>query len=166
MSPTMTQVEHGVRGLVSRKDAAARCYLERLRGGDAVFTNGVFDILHRGHVEYLAEARALGNVLVVGLNSDASARRLKGPSRPVNSEVDRAAVLLGLRSVDMVVIFEEDTPEELIRELGPTTLVKGGDYQISQIAGAGYVESIGGRVLTIPFREGFSTTSILERAGS
>ncbi len=165
MSPTMTQAEHGLKGLVGRHEAAARCHLERLRGGQAVFTNGVFDVIHRGHVEYLAEARALGNVLIVGLNSDASTRRLKGEGRPVNSELDRAAVLLGLKSVDMVVLFDEDTPADLIREIGPTTLVKGGDYQISQIAGADFVQASGGRVLTIPFRDGYSTTSMLQRAG-
>lgn len=154
-----------MKGLLTRREAAARCYLERLRQGEAVFTNGVFDILHRGHVEYLADARALGHFLIVGLNSDESAKRLKGPSRPINGEIDRAAVLLALKSVDAVVLFEEDTPEELIRDIKPTVLVKGGDYEISQIAGSEFVKSIGGRVLTIPFRSGYSTTSMLKRSG-
>lgn len=154
-----------MKGLLTRREAAARCYLERLRQGEAVFTNGVFDILHRGHVEYLADARALGHFLIVGLNSDESAKRLKGPSRPINGELDRAAVLLALKSVDAVVLFEEDTPEELIRDIKPTVLVKGGDYEISQIAGSEFVKSIGGRVLTIPFRSGYSTTSMLKRSG-
>ncbi|NUO18100.1 D-glycero-beta-D-manno-heptose 1-phosphate adenylyltransferase [bacterium] len=154
-----------MKGLLTRREAAARCYLERLRQGEAVFTNGVFDILHRGHVEYLADARALGHFLIVGLNSDESAKRLKGPSRPINGELDRAAVLLALKSVDAVVLFEEDTPEELIRDIKPTVLVKGGDYEIGQIAGSEFVKSIGGRVLTIPFRSGYSTTSMLKRSG-
>ncbi len=164
MSPTMTEMESAIKGLLTRREAAARCYLERLRKGEAVFTNGVFDILHRGHVEYLAEARKLGDLLIVGLNSDESTRRLKGPSRPINSELDRAAVLLALKSVDAVVLFGEDTPEELIREIKPTILVKGGDYAISQIAGAEFVQSIDGKVLTIPFRDGYSTTSMIKRA--
>lgn len=164
MSPTMIVTEHALKGLLTRREAAARCYLERLQKGEAVFTNGVFDILHRGHVEYLSEARALGHFLIVGLNNDESTRRLKGPSRPVNHEQDRAAVLLALKAVDAVVLFNEDTPEELIREVKPTILVKGGDYEISQIAGAEFVQSIGGKVLTIPFRDGYSTTSMIKRA--
>jgi D-beta-D-heptose 7-phosphate kinase / D-beta-D-heptose 1-phosphate adenosyltransferase len=123
VSPTMTETENAIKGLLTRREAAARCYLERLRKGEAVFTNGVFDVLHRGHIEYLAEARKLGDLLIVGLNSDESTRRLKGPSRPVNKELDRAAVLLALKSVDAVVLFEEDTPEELIREVKPTRLL-------------------------------------------
>jgi rfaE bifunctional protein nucleotidyltransferase chain/domain len=164
VSPTMNETEGAVKGLISRREAASRCYLERLRKGEAIFTNGVFDLIHRGHVEYLAEAKALGHFLIVGLNSDESTKRLKGPDRPVNTAEDRAAVLLALKSVDAVVIFEEDTPEELIREIKPTTLVKGGDYKISEIAGAEFMQSIGGRVLTIPFRDGYSTTSMIKRA--
>jgi len=160
----MSETERAVSGLLSRREAMGRCYLERLRSREAVFTNGVFDLLHRGHVEYLAEARALGDFLIVGLNSDISARKLKGPARPINGELDRAVVLLALRSVDAVVLFDEDTPEELIREIRPTILVKGSDYEISQIAGAEFVQSKGGKVLTIPFRDGYSTTSMIKRA--
>lgn len=163
MSPTMSETEQVIKGLLSRHDAVARCYLERLRGGTVVFTNGVFDLLHRGHVEYLSEARALGHLLIVGLNSDDSTRRLKGPSRPINNELDRAIVLLALKSVEVVTLFNEETPEELIRELKPSVLVKGGDYDLSQIAGAEFVQSIGGRVQTIPFRDGYSSTSMLKR---
>ena len=140
--------------------------IEDWRGAGAriVFTNGVFDLLHRGHVEYLAEARALGNCLIVGVNSDASVRNLgKGGDRPLNAAADRVAVLGSLRSVDMVVIFDEDTPERLIHEVRPDVLVKGGDWAKSAIVGGAFVESYGGRVLSLPLREGFSTTSIIER---
>jgi rfaE bifunctional protein nucleotidyltransferase chain/domain len=164
MSPTMSEKKNALSCLLNRREAAARCYLERLRGSKIVFTNGVFDLLHRGHVEYLTEARALGDLLIVGLNSDESTRRLKGASRPLNSELDRATVLLGLRAVSLVVIFEEDTPAELISELQPTILVKGGDYKISEIAGADFVQAHGGQVLTIPFRDGYSTSSMITRA--
>ncbi len=129
-----------------------------------VFTNGVFDLLHRGHVEYLAEARALGDRLVVGLNSDASARRLgKGPGRPLVAEADRAAVLAALRSVSLVVVFDYDTPERLIREVRPEVLVKGGDWAIAAIVGREFVESYGGRVVGVPLRAGVSTTALIER---
>ncbi|HEX9165648.1 MAG TPA: D-glycero-beta-D-manno-heptose 1-phosphate adenylyltransferase [Gemmatimonadales bacterium] len=129
-----------------------------------VFTNGVFDLLHPGHVEYLEAARSLGDVLVVGVNSDASARRLgKGPGRPVNDAVGRARVLAGLEAVDRVVVFEEDTPLELIMALRPDVLVKGGDYSRASIVGADFVESTGGTVLTIDLVPGQSTTSIVER---
>ena len=129
-----------------------------------VFTNGVFDLLHPGHVEYLEAARGLGDALVVGVNGDASARRLgKGPGRPVNDAVGRARVLAGLVAVDRVVIFEEDTPLELIMALRPDVLVKGGDYSRASIVGADFVESTGGTVLTIDLVPGQSTTSIVER---
>ena len=128
-----------------------------------VFTNGCFELLHRGHVEYLAQARALGHVLVVGLNSDASARRLRGAGRPLVAEADRAAVLTGLRSVDAVTLFDEDTPLELIRALLPDVLVKGGDYDLDDIVGREVVEKAGGDVRVLPFVEGYSTTDILDR---
>jgi D-glycero-beta-D-manno-heptose 1-phosphate adenylyltransferase len=138
--------------------AAPRC-------GAIVFTNGVFDLLHRGHVEYLFAARALGDALVVGVNTDASVRRLgKGAERPLNPEDDRALVLAGLAAVDAVVLFDEDTPRELIAALRPDVLVKGGDYTVDRIAGADEVRAAGGRVETIPLVPGRSTTSILERA--
>lgn len=126
-----------------------------------VFTNGCFDILHRGHVSYLAQARQLGDILVVGLNSDASVKRLKGPERPVNDECARALVLAALEMVDYVAVFEEDTPYNIIVKVKPDVLVKGGDYQIENIVGADFVQQRGGQVLTIPFVDGFSTTSII-----
>ena len=125
-----------------------------------VFTNGVFDVLHRGHVTYLAQARALGASLVVALNTDASARRLgKGEGRPLNNEQDRAAVLAALESVSLVTWFDEDTPLELIDLLRPALLVKGGDYDMARLAESRLVESYGGRALAIPFIEGYSTTA-------
>jgi D-beta-D-heptose 7-phosphate kinase/D-beta-D-heptose 1-phosphate adenosyltransferase len=128
-----------------------------------VFTNGVFDVLHRGHVEYLFHARSLGDVLLVGLNSDASTRRLKGPTRPINPQADRAFVLAGLGCVDAISIFEEDTPLSLISALLPDVLAKGGDYRPEDVVGRGEVESAGGRLVIIPFVEGRSSTSILQR---
>lgn len=155
MAPAAKVLE---RGEALRRFARPRC-------GPVVFTNGVFDLLHRGHVEYLFAARALGDALVVGLNSDASVRRLgKGADRPVNPEEDRALVLAGLAAVDAVVLFEEDTPRALIAALLPDVLVKGSDYTVDEIAGAEEVRAAGGRVETIPLVPGRSTTSILERA--
>jgi rfaE bifunctional protein nucleotidyltransferase chain/domain len=137
----------------------------RPRRGTVVFTNGVFDILHRGHVEYLYAARALGDVLVVGLNTDDSVRRLgKGADRPINREADRAMVLAGLGCVDAVALFGDDTPRDLIAALLPDVLVKGGDYTVDTIAGADEVRAAGGRVEVIPLVPGRSTTAILERA--
>jgi rfaE bifunctional protein nucleotidyltransferase chain/domain len=132
-----------------------------------VFTNGVFDVLHRGHVTYLEQARALGASLVVALNTDASARRLnKGPDRPLNGEQDRALVIAALESVDLVTWFDEDTPIEIIRELRPALLVKGGDYDMSKLAETALVESYGGRALAIPFIDGYSTTALVKRIRS
>ena len=131
-----------------------------------VFTNGVFDILHAGHVMYLAAARSMGDVLVVGLNADESVNRLKGPTRPVNTELDRAQVLAALRCVDHVVLFTEDTPLRVITTLLPDVLVKGGDYTRDTIVGADAVEAHGGIVATIPLLEGRSTTNIIAKARS
>jgi D-beta-D-heptose 7-phosphate kinase/D-beta-D-heptose 1-phosphate adenosyltransferase len=128
-----------------------------------VFTNGVFDLLHPGHVDILSNARAQGDALVVGVNSDESVRRLKGPSRPVRNEHERAYVLAALRDVDAVVLFEQDTPLELIRRLRPDVLVKGGDYTRDTVVGADDVESWGGRVVIVPLVSGQSTTSIIEK---
>jgi rfaE bifunctional protein nucleotidyltransferase chain/domain len=129
-----------------------------------VFTNGVFDILHRGHVTYLAQARGLGGSLVVALNSDASARRLgKGPDRPLNAELDRAVMMAALESVDLVTWFDEDTPLELIAELRPDILVKGGDYDMAKLAETRVVEAYGGRALAIPFVDGYSTTALVRK---
>ena len=135
----------------------------RPREQRVVFTNGVFDVLHRGHVEYLAAARALGDSLVIGLNTDASTRRLKGPSRPVNTEQDRAIVLAALSSVDAITLFDDDTPRALIAALLPDVLVKGGDYTPETIVGSAEVEAAGGRTVVLPFVEGRSTTHILNR---
>ena len=128
-----------------------------------VFTNGCFDVLHYGHAQYLLEAKKLGDILVIGLNSDASVRRLKGESRPINGEKERAFMLAAFAFVDYVVVFEEDTPKELIEVVKPNILVKGGDYQIENIVGADFVMKNGGTVTTIPFVEGFSSTHIIEQ---
>ena len=136
----------------------------RAAGQRVVFTNGCFDILHAGHVRYLAAARALGDVLILGLNSDASVRRLKGETRPVNSEADRAEVVGALASVDYVVIFGEDTAEELIAKGQPAVYAKGGDYTLETLPEARIVESYGGEVAFIPLVEGKSTTNIIARA--
>jgi D-beta-D-heptose 7-phosphate kinase/D-beta-D-heptose 1-phosphate adenosyltransferase len=134
------------------------------QAGSVVFTNGVFDLLHPGHVEYLEAARALGDVLVVGVNADASARRLaKGAGRPVNSADCRARVLAAVEAVDRVVVFDEDTPLELIEALHPDLLVKGGDYTRATMVGADFVESYGGTVLAIDLIPDHSTTAIVER---
>lgn len=141
---------------------------ERLRtqGNEVVFTNGCFDILHAGHVWYLEQAKALGSTLVVGVNADASVRNLKGPHRPVNEESDRAAVLNALRCVDYVIVFDAETPMQLIASLQPDVLVKGGDYTRDTIVGADLVEDRGGRVIVIPLLPGRSTTSIIQRSRS
>ena len=136
----------------------------RPRANRVVFTNGCFDLLHRGHVEYLNSARELGDALVVGLNSDDSVRRLKGPSRPVNTGEDRAYVLAALAAVDAVTVFDEDTPAELIRGLLPDVLVKGGDYRPDAIVGAEEVRAAGGEVVIAPLVPGRSTTELLRRA--
>lgn len=128
---------------------------------NVVFTNGCFDVLHRGHITYLAEARDLGDCLVVGLNSDASVKRLKGENRPINNEKDRALLLAALSFVDYIIIFEEDTPKNLIEQVQPDILVKGGDYKIEDIVGADFVQSHGGEVLTIEFVDGYSSTKII-----
>lgn len=135
----------------------------REAGKRVVFTNGCFDLLHRGHVEYLADARALGDALVVGVNDDDSVRRLKGPGRPVVPAADRAAVLAALASVDRVVIFREDTPAALIAEIVPDVLAKGGDYALDAIVGRETVEAAGGTVVRIRLRPGHSTSDLLAR---
>ena len=135
----------------------------RKAGEKIVFTNGCFDVLHVGHTRYLQKARALGDVLVIGLNTDRSVQKLKGMGRPVNPENNRAEVLGALECVDYVVLFSEDTPLRLIRTLRPDFLVKGGDWSKESIVGKGVVESYGGHVKTIPFVKGFSTTGVLKK---
>lgn len=137
--------------------------LARPRTGKLVFTNGVFDILHRGHVEYLYAARALGDVLLVAINTDASVRRLKGRDRPINAEHDRALVLAGLGCVDYVTFFADDTPLNLIKALLPDVLVKGGDYTAETIVGRNEVEAAGGSVVVIPLVQGRSTTQTVTK---
>ncbi|MDQ6629851.1 MAG: D-glycero-beta-D-manno-heptose 1-phosphate adenylyltransferase [Pseudomonadota bacterium] len=129
-----------------------------------VFTNGVFDILHRGHVTYLAQARAMGGSLVIGLNSDASARGLgKAPDRPLNSESDRACVLAALASVDLVTLFDEATPLELLKLVRPELYVKGGDYEVAGLPETALVRSWGGEAKALPFLDGYSTTALVDR---
>ena len=149
--------------LASRQDAIERVSALRANG-PVVFTNGVFDVLHRGHASYLAQARSLGGSLVVALNSDASAKRLgKGPDRPLNNEADRAALIAALEAVSLVTWFDEDTPLELITELRPDILVKGGDYDMSKLAETQVVEAYGGRALAIAFVDGYSTTALVNK---
>lgn len=138
-------------------------FLEQNKGKKIVFTNGCFDILHRGHVTYLSEARKLGDLLIVGVNSDASVKRLKGPERPINSEKDRAYVLSQLKAVDFAEIFTEDTPLNLILKVRPSVLVKGGDWKIDQIVGGKEVVANGGEVFSLQFVDGYSTTSIIQK---
>jgi len=137
------------------------CRLWKLKDERIVFTNGCFDILHRGHISYLAAAADLGTKLIVGINSDASVKRLKGTSRPINSFEDRALALAALGFVDAVVEFEDDTPEKLIELTSPNILVKGGDYKIEDIIGANWVAQNGGETIVIPFVQGYSTTNFL-----
>lgn len=132
-------------------------------GKKIVFTNGCFDILHKGHVAYLTEAKSLGDILILGLNSNSSVKKLKGEGRPVNDENARAFVLAGLAAIDAVIIFEEDTPYDLIKYIQPHVLVKGGDYKPEQIAGHDLVEASGGKVVIIPFVQGFSTTATINK---
>ena len=135
----------------------------RSLGKKIVFTNGCFDILHHGHLDDLAKAADHGNILIVGVNTDDSVKRLKGSNRPLNNEQDRAFQLASLLCVDAVCLFNEDTPEELIKTVNPHVLAKGGDYTADQIAGAQHVNANGGRVEIIPFVDGYSTSSLIDR---
>jgi rfaE bifunctional protein nucleotidyltransferase chain/domain len=148
--------------IFDRDTLARQCRVWRAKQQKIVFTNGCFDILHHGHLDYLAKAADMGNVLVVGVNSDASVKRLKGPERPVTNQEDRAFQLASLLCVDAVCIFDEDTPLSLIELVQPDVLVKGGDYTIDTIVGASFVLQHGGKVLTVPFVQGYSTSSILD----
>jgi rfaE bifunctional protein nucleotidyltransferase chain/domain len=149
---------------VIRSEAVAVAERARREGKKIVFTNGVFDILHPGHVRYLKDARALGDVLIVGVNSDRSARvQGKAPDRPINTEAERCEVLAALASVDAVVVFDEETPHEIIKAIQPDILVKGADWGENAIVGRDIVEARGGQVVRIPIAEGYSTTAILNR---
>jgi rfaE bifunctional protein nucleotidyltransferase chain/domain len=135
----------------------------RRDGKRIVFTNGVFDILHPGHLRYLQHARSLGDILIVGLNSDASVRRNKGPERPINSQEERAEILEALECVDLVVLFDDDTPAEIIRAIQPDILVKGADWAEDAIVGRDTVEARGGKVIRVPVQAGFSTSALIEK---
>ena len=149
--------------VLTQADAIARIEALRREGRVIVFTNGVFDLLHPGHVRYLQQARALGGALIVGLNSDASVRRNKGPDRPITPEHERAEILAALDCVDAVVIFDEETPAEIVRAVQPDVLVKGADWPADQIVGRDTVEARGGRVVRIPVETGQSTTALIDR---
>jgi rfaE bifunctional protein nucleotidyltransferase chain/domain len=149
--------------LYSREAIKAQCDSWRNAGETLVFTNGCFDILHAGHVDYLAKAASLGSKLIIGLNTDASVKRLKGLSRPLQSEQDRAFILSALEFVSAVVLFDEETPEKLIQEVNPNILVKGADYTIGQVAGADFVIKNGGSVVLLPLLSGRSTTGIIKK---
>lgn len=157
----MNTLENTRRKIAERADLSKLIAMWRFQNQTIVFTNGCFDILHRGHIEYLSAAADLGNILIIGLNTDASVKRLKGEGRPVQDEQSRALALASLRFVTAVVLFDEDTPYELIKSVQPDVLVKGGDYTEDTIVGAGIVRAHGGRVVTIPLTEGYSTSRIL-----
>lgn len=154
-----------IQNKILNKDNLAEWVAEcRAKGSKIVFSNGCFDILHRGHVEYLAKAANFGDEMLIGLNTDASVKRLKGPSRPINDEYARAIVLAGLEFVSAVVLFDEDTPYNLIKAVQPDVLVKGSDYKPEDIVGYDIVTAKGGRVETIDFVEGYSTTRTIEKS--
>ncbi len=157
----MLSYENIIHKLITPGEAGEIFSPEFRKNKRIVFTNGCFDVLHRGHVYYLAKAREMGDVLVVGLNSDASVSRLKGEGRPVNQQNARAEVLGALGMVDYIILFEEDTPLNLIKMVNPNLLVKGGDYRVEDIVGYREVISHGGKVLTIPILEGYSSSSII-----
>ena len=152
--------------ILNKESLEEKLNLWRKEGKTIVFSNGCFDILHRGHVEYLSKAADLGDILIIGLNTDASVRRIKGPSRPVNDEKARAVVLAALEFVDAIMFFEEDTPYNLIKNVQPDVLVKGKDYKAEDIVGYDIVTNKGGKVETIELVEGFSTTNILNSMNS
>ena len=156
----MSAYEGKIKELIELK---RQVHVWRTKPVKVVFTNGCFDILHVGHIQYLLEAKSLGDKLIVAVNSDESVRKLKGPERPVNHESDRALVLAALGCVDGVIIFNEETPAELIAALLPDILVKGGDWPVEKIVGSDFVIKNGGKVFSLPFREGHSTTSTIEK---
>jgi D-glycero-beta-D-manno-heptose 1-phosphate adenylyltransferase len=151
---------------VTRSEAASFAATERAGGRRVVFTNGVFDLLHPGHIRYLAAARALGDVLIVGLNSDRSVRSNKGPDRPITPEAERSEILAGLASVDAVVVFDEDTPHDIVAAIQPDVLVKGADWAADAIVGRDIVEARGGRVVRMPVETGYSTSAIVGKIRS
>jgi rfaE bifunctional protein nucleotidyltransferase chain/domain len=152
-----------LKNIIKKSELTSTLKKLKRKSNTIVFTNGVFDILHRGHVEYLQKAKNSGDILIIGLNSDASVRRLKGKNRPLNKQNDRAAVLLGLRSVDYVSIFSEDTPQKLIKIIRPDILVKGADYKLKEIVGADFVKSYGGKVKRVKLTPGCSTSEVFKK---
>ncbi len=150
--------------IYTRDHLLRQMHIWRFKGKKIIFTNGCFDILHLGHVEYLAKARDMGSILIIGLNSDDSVRRLKGSHRPINDEDARSMVLAAFSFVDAVVIFDEDTPAELIEQIKPDVLVKGKDYEGKKIVGADFVKASGGEVVTIELTKGYSSTGIIQKA--
>ena len=154
------------RALSSSAEAQAHARSVQSNGGTVVFTNGVFDLLHPGHVRYLEDARRLGDALIVGVNSDRSVRAIKGPSRPLNPQHERAEVLLSLSCVDAVVVFDEETPHRVIATIQPDILVKGADWGPGEIVGRDVVEARGGRVVRIDLANGYSTTELIRRVQS
>ena len=158
----MHKVQWILNKIHTKESLIRQCLVWRAKGQKIVFTNGCFDILHHGHLDYLAKAADMGNVLIVGVNTDDSVHKLKGPERPVTNEKDREFQLSSLLCVDAVCLFDEDTPLELIQALKPDVLVKGGDYNIDNIVGASFVKSYGGKVEIVPFVQGYSTTGIIE----
>ena len=158
----MTTLEVTQNKILDLKTLGNRLSMWRLFKNKIVFTNGCFDILHRGHIEYLSQARDRGDILIIGLNSDASIKRIKGEGRPVQDETSRTLLLASLRFVDVVVLFDEETPYELIKIVLPDVLVKGGDYSENTIVGADIVKANGGEVVTIPIVAGYSTSKILK----
>ncbi|MFH1848425.1 MAG: D-glycero-beta-D-manno-heptose 1-phosphate adenylyltransferase [Candidatus Omnitrophota bacterium] len=151
-----------------QSQASLRAIIRSLKkqGKRVVFTNGCFDIAHRGHVEYLKKARAKGDILIVAVNGDRSVKKIKGPGRPLNSIADRMAVLSAFEFVDYVTSFNEPTPLEIIKKLRPDVLIKGADWKAKDIVGRGVVESLGGEVATVSYRKGYSTTELIRRIGS
>jgi len=149
--------------LISEEDLDRTISRWRFEKHKIVFTNGCFDLIHQGHIDYLAKARSLGDKMIIGLNSDSSVKELKGESRPLKDELSRSLILASLFFVDAVILFSENTPFELINRIKPDILVKGADYDVSEIVGADVVLKNGGEVKTIPFLEGYSTTKIIEK---
>jgi len=159
----MEKLERIKTKILSREQIKNQCNIWRFNEKKIVFTNGCFDILHLGHIEYLTQAADLGGILLIGLNSDASVKAIKGPDRPFNNEEARAIILASLSFVDGLIIFDEETPYELIKLVKPDILVKGADYSVEQIAGHDIVQAHGGEVITIPLTEGYSTTDLIAR---
>ncbi len=159
----MSKLDHVKSKIIDIQDVEPYLTYWRLKNQRIVFTNGCFDIIHRGHVEYLAQAANYGNILVIGLNTDNSVRRIKGETRPLQDEMARAITLASFQFVNAVILFDEDTPYELIKRVQPDVLIKGSDYSVEDIVGYDIVKAKGGEVVTIDFIEGYSTTSIIKK---